>query len=127
MLDMNSESVLVQREMESWRAPLVTIAPIPPGQFAPLKTVAAGGRGSDGNCNWFQKGHQVGWSHSPQGALDTGKPTGYEKNIDIRAGKHVNKQACRGIRPVPFVSAGGCQWKPPCFSFRLAEVYRPML
>jgi hypothetical protein len=28
-----------QREMESWRAALADIAPIPPGQFAPPKTV----------------------------------------------------------------------------------------
>src|SRR5215471_3844872 len=27
--------VLVQREMESWRAPLASIVPIAPGQFAP--------------------------------------------------------------------------------------------
>src|SRR5262245_15055912 len=50
--------VLVQREMESWRAPLASISPIAPGQLAP--------------ANWFQKGDQVGWSHSPQGALGTG-------------------------------------------------------
>jgi hypothetical protein len=28
-------AVLVQREMESWRGPLASIAPIPPGLFAP--------------------------------------------------------------------------------------------
>src|SRR5262249_50225197 len=37
--------VLVQREMESWRTPLASIAPIPPGQFAPPKAVAAGRKG----------------------------------------------------------------------------------
>jgi len=38
---------LVQREMESWRAPLASIAPITPGRFAPPKVMAAGGSGSD--------------------------------------------------------------------------------
>jgi len=37
--------VLVQREMESWRAPLASIAPFSAGQFAPPNGAAAG-RGS---------------------------------------------------------------------------------
>src|SRR5439155_7888477 len=36
--------VLVQREMESWRVPIASIAPIPPGQFAPPNAVPADGR-----------------------------------------------------------------------------------
>ena len=35
------ESVLVQPEMESWRAPLASIASIPPGQVVPPKAVAS--------------------------------------------------------------------------------------
>jgi hypothetical protein len=35
--------LLVQREMESWRAPLASIAPIPADQFASQKAVAACG------------------------------------------------------------------------------------
>jgi hypothetical protein len=30
----------------------------------------------------FEKGDQVGSHHSPQSALDTGQPTGYDKNIE---------------------------------------------
>jgi hypothetical protein len=111
--------VLVQREMESWRAPVASIPPIPPGRFAPPKAVAASGRGSDRNGNWFQKKSRLaGPIHhrarsTPESQLVT------KRILNIRAAKHVNKQACRGITAVH--SAGGCQWSAPCFSFRLAR------
>jgi hypothetical protein len=41
-----SATVLVQREMESWRAPLASITPFSACQFAPPNAVAAGGTGS---------------------------------------------------------------------------------
>jgi hypothetical protein len=75
------ESVLVQREMESWRAPLASIAPIPPAKFA---TPSGGGRrkGQRLKLQLVSKGRSGWLVHSPQSAVDTGKPTGYEKSIE---------------------------------------------
>jgi hypothetical protein len=47
--------VPVQREMESGSASLGSIAPIPPGQFAPPKPVAAGGRAATETDTGFKK------------------------------------------------------------------------
>ena len=40
------EDVLVQREVESWRAPVASITLFSLGHFAPPNAVAAGGTGS---------------------------------------------------------------------------------
>src|SRR5438105_9409312 len=76
-----SGTVLVQREMESWRAPLASIAPIPPGKFA---TPSGGGRrkGQRLKLQLVSEGRSGWLVHSLQSALDTGKPTGYEKSIE---------------------------------------------
>jgi hypothetical protein len=58
-------------------------------------------KGSDPNCNWFQKGDEVGWSYSPQGALETGKPTGYEKNIDYTRRQASQQAGVAGHQVVP--------------------------
>lgn len=97
-----ARSVLVQREMESWRVPLASITLFSAGQFGTTSpnAVAAGGTGGDWNCNWFRKGDQVGWSHSPRGALDIENQLVTKRISNIRAARHVNKQACRSIRQV---------------------------
>jgi len=63
--------VLVQREMESGRSPLVSITPFSAGRFAPANAVAACGAVAE-DCNWFQKRDQAAWAHSPQRALSHG-------------------------------------------------------
>jgi hypothetical protein len=67
-------AVLVQREMESWRAPLASIAPIPPGQFAAPKTCGGRRQGQRLKLQLVQK-RRSGW-------LATKRPTGYKKDID---------------------------------------------
>jgi len=71
------------------------------GQFAPPEAVAARRKGAAAEtATGFKNGNQVGGSHSPQGALGTGKPTGYEKSIE-----HTRRQA-RQQAGVPEHQAG---------------------
>src|ERR1700722_6844729 len=74
-------NVLVQRETESWRAPIASMAPIPTGKFA---TPSGAGRrkGQRLKLQLVSKGRSGWLVHSPQSALDTGKPTGYEKSTE---------------------------------------------
>jgi hypothetical protein len=84
--------------MESWRARLGSIAPIPPGWFAPPKTVPAGRRGATETATGFKKEIRLASPIHYGAALDTEKPTAYEKNIEYLRRLHV--QASRGIRLV---------------------------
>ena len=78
-----SHVVLVQREMESGRAPLASITPIPRGSSYRRKRLRRDGRTSGPKPKLVSsKGNQFGGSHSQQGALPSGKPTGYKKNIE---------------------------------------------
>jgi hypothetical protein len=74
--------VLVQREMESGRAPLAEYNANSEAQLTySRKRLRPGGRRP--NRNWFQeKGSHLGGSHSQEGTRRSGKPTGYEKNIE---------------------------------------------
>ena len=74
--------MLVQREMESGRAPLASITPIPRRSHTQPEAVAAGRKWAAAqNVTGFKKKEvSVGGSHSQQGARRSGKRTGYEKN-----------------------------------------------
>jgi hypothetical protein len=58
--------------MESWRVPLASIRQFPTGQFGTPESDGGQPKGQRLKINWFQKGDQLGWSHSPRGAFDTG-------------------------------------------------------
>jgi hypothetical protein len=54
--------VLVQREMERWRAPLASIAPIPPGPVCTAeKRWRAGGRAATETATGFKKKIRLAW------------------------------------------------------------------
>ena len=55
-------SVLVQREMERWRAPLASIAPIPPGPVCTAeKRWRAGGRAATETATGFKRKIRLAW------------------------------------------------------------------
>ena len=58
--------MLVQREMETWRAPLASITPFWVSHFAAPNSVQAGT--VEAATGFKKAGDQVRWSHSPQGA-----------------------------------------------------------
>lgn len=111
--------VLVQREMESGRAPLASITPIPRGQFAPPEAWRPGGRVPSGrNRNWFhKKGNQLGGSHSPQVALRSGKQLARKRVSNTRTAKLLNKQPCRCHHAGAFVLRETATEAAPCFQF----------
>jgi hypothetical protein len=121
--------VLVQREMESGRARLASITPIPRGQFAPPEacrpdgSVAAWRKGASGrNGNWFhKKGNQVGGSQSQPVGLRSGKQLARKRVSNTRTAKLLNKQPCRCHHAGAFVLRGTATEAAPCFSFRIGR------
>ena len=120
---MRQVRVLVQREMESGRAPLASITPIPRGQFAPPEAVAAWRKGASGrNRNWFhKKGNQGGGSHSQQVALRSGKQLARKRVSNTRTAKLLNKQACRCHHAGAFVLRELQPKRRRAFSFRIGR------
>jgi len=89
---LRERNVLVQREMESGRARLATITPIPIRR----KRLRPGRRGSRRNHNWFRKkGSQLGVSYSQLARAAVENQTGYERILNILTAKLLNKQPCR--------------------------------
>jgi hypothetical protein len=56
-----SDGVLVHREMECERSPLASIAPIPPGPVCTEKRWRAGGKAATETATGFQKKIRLAW------------------------------------------------------------------
>ena len=114
--------VLVQREMESGRAPLESITPNSRGSSHCRKPWRPGGRGQRPKpLTGFTKRNQVGWSHSQRVALRSGNQLATKRILNIRAAKLLNKQPCRRHHAGAIPAEGVCKRSAPCFSFWVAR------